>query len=156
MGREIERKFLVTSDGWRVLEHSADLIRQGYLSTGGGVTVRVRTVNDRIGLITIKSGGAAIERAEFEYEIPIADARELLVRCPGRLIEKRRHHLDLPNGEWVVDEFGGGHRGLVLLEVELPSAATPIELPDWVGAEVTGQAEYYNSALAALPVGGEI
>lgn len=156
MGREIERKFLVTTDAWRDLGHSVDLIRQGYLSTNSGVTVRVRTVDDRVGFLTIKSGGAAIERAEFEYEIPLEDARELLVRCPGRLIEKRRHHIDLPNGEWVVDEFGGGHKGLVLLEVELPSAATPIELPEWVGAEVTGQAAYYNSALAALPAGGEI
>lgn len=156
MGREIERKFLVTSDAWRALAADVDAIRQGYLSSNGGVTVRVRTVNDRIGFITIKSGGAVIERAEFEYEIPIEDARELLVRCPGRLIEKRRHHLGLPGGEWVIDEFGGRHKGLVLLEVELPSASASIELPDWVGAEVTGRAEYYNSTLAALPTGGEI
>ena len=156
MGREIERKFLVTTDAWRGEERSVDVIRQGYLSSNGGVTVRVRTVNDRVGFLTIKSGGAVLERAEFEYEIPIEDARELLLRCPGRLIEKRRHHLDRPGGQWVVDEFSGRHKGLVLLEVELPSAAVPIELPDWVGTEVTGQAEYYNAMLAALPSGGEI
>jgi adenylate cyclase len=156
VGREIERKFLVKGDAWRGQATKSDTIRQGYLSSSGGVTVRIRTVNDRRGFITIKSGGASIERAEYEYEIPIEDARELLMRCPGRLIEKRRHHLDLSGGEWVVDEFAGRHTGLILLEVELPSAASGIDLPDWLGDEVTGKAEYYNSTLAALPTGGEI
>lgn len=156
MGREIERKFLVTSDAWRALVKRTDTVRQGYLSSSGGITVRIRTVGDRKGLITIKSGGLAIERAEYEYDIPIGDARELLMRCPGRLIEKHRHFLDLPGGEWVVDEFAGRHAGLILLEVELPSADSDIDLPDWLGEEVTGKAEYYNSTLAALPTGGEI
>ena len=156
MGREIERKFLLVRDEWRGLVTRTDTIRQGYLSSNGGATVRIRTKNDRQGFITIKSGGAVLERAEFEYEIPIEDARDLLLRCPGRLIEKRRHHLDLPGGEWVVDEFAGHHAGLVLLEVELPSAGTTPQLPDWLGEEVTGRAEYYNSTLSALSVGGEI
>lgn len=156
MGREIERKFLLARDDWHALVTQTDAIRQGYLSSNGGVTVRIRTVNDQKGFITIKSGGAVIERAEFEYEIPIEDARDLLLRCPGRLIEKRRHHLALPGGEWVVDEFAGRHAGLVLLEVELPHAGTILALPDWVGEEVTGKAEYYNSTLSALPTGGEI
>lgn len=156
MGREIERKFLLSSDAWRGLVTRTDTIRQGYLSSTGGLTVRIRTINDRKGFITIKSGGSAIERAEYEYEIPIEDARELLMRCPGRLIEKRRHHLDLEGGEWVVDEFAGRHAGLILLEVELPSVSASIELPDWLGEEVSGKAEYYNSTLAALPPGGEI
>lgn len=156
MGREIERKFLLSSDAWRGLVTRSDTIRQGYLSSTGGLTVRIRTINDRKGFITIKSGGSAIERAEYEYEIPIEDARELLMRCPGRLIEKRRHHLDLVGGEWVVDEFAGRHAGLILLEVELPSVSASIELPNWLGEEVSGKAEYYNSTLAALPPGGEI
>ena len=156
MGREIERTFLVKGDAWRALARRSYTIRQGYLSSSGGVRFRIRTFNDRKGLITIKSGGAAIERAEYEYAIPIEDARELLMRCPGRLIEKRRHHLSLAGGEWVVDEFAGRHAGLVLLEVELPNAASSIDLPDWLGEEVTGKAEYYNSTLAALPTGGEI
>ena len=156
MGREIERKFLVKSEAWRTLVTSADTVRQGYLSASGDVTVRIRTVNDARGLLTIKSGGLAIERAEYEYDIPIGDARELLTRCLGHLIEKRRHHLALPGGEWVVDEFFGHHAGLILLEVELPSADSSIDLPDWVGEEVTGRAQYYNSTLAALPTGGEI
>ena len=156
MGREIERKFLVQRDDWRAMATRADTIRQGYLSTTSGVTVRIRTTNDRKGFITIKSGGAVMDRAEFEYEIPIEDARDLLLRCPGRLIEKRRHQLDLPGGEWVVDEFAGRHQGLLLLEVEIADAETPLDLPDWVGPEVTGKAEYYNSTLAALAPGGEI
>lgn len=149
MAREIERKFLVGRDDWRPLVQKTDAVRQGYLSNTGGVTVRVRTINETRGVLTIKTGGAVLDRAEFEYEVPIADARELLVRCPGRLIEKRRHHLDLPGGDWVVDEFGGRHRGLILLEVELPDSQAVIELPDWVGEEVTGRAEFYNASLAA-------
>lgn len=151
MGREIERKFLLAGDDWRAHVLSTDTIRQGYLSTANGITIRIRTINDGRGFITIKAGGAALERSEFEYPIPIGDARQLLMRCLGRLIEKRRHHLDLPDGDWVVDEFQGGHAGLVLLEVELPDGNTPIERPDWLGEEVTGKAEYYNSTLANLP-----
>lgn len=155
MGREIERKFLLAGDGWRARVTRTETIRQGYLSTTGGVTVRIRTVNDWTGLITIKSGGAVIERAEFEYEIPIEDARALLMRCPGRLIEKHRHHLDLAGGDWVVDEFTGRNTGLVLVEVELAHAEAAIDRPDWLGGEVTGRPEYYNSTLAALSPGGE-
>lgn len=149
MAREIERKFLVTRDDWRQLVKKTDAVRQGYLSSAGGITVRIRTVNETKGLLTIKTGGAVLDRAEFEYEVPIADARELLVRCPGRLIEKRRHHLGLPGGDWVVDEFAGRHHGLILLEVELPDSQATIDLPDWVGEEVTGRAEFYNATLAA-------
>ncbi|MBN9310638.1 MAG: CYTH domain-containing protein [Devosia sp.] len=156
MAIEIERKFLVASDGWRPLVASSHTLRQGYLSTGGsGVTVRVRTVDDRQGFITIKSGGSALARAEFEYEVPIADARQLLGLSRGAQIDKTRHRLDLPGGEWVVDEFGGRHRGLVIAEVELESPTGQLALPDWLGNEVTGNPQYYNSSLAML-VGGDI
>jgi adenylate cyclase len=148
MAREIERKFLLRGPEWRQQSTRSSEIRQGYLSREGGVTVRVRTIDDARGFITIKMGGAVIDRAEFEYEIPIGDARELLAASTGGRIEKRRHHLDLPGGEWVVDEFLGRHAGLVLLEVELPSGDAAIELPGWVGEEVTGNPDYYNSTLA--------
>jgi adenylate cyclase len=156
MGREIERKYLLKDDGWRRHVTRTERMRQGYLSSSDGVTVRIRSIDERIGLLTIKSGGSKLERAEFEYEVPIADARELLDLCPGRQVEKHRHHLDLPGGDWVVDEFDGCHAGLIVLEVELPRSDAEIERPHWLGEEVTGNPAYYNSTLAALPPGGEI
>jgi CYTH domain-containing protein len=155
MGIEIERKYLIAADGWRDIVTSTRLLRQGYLTAGSGVTVRVRTVDDRIGYITIKSGGSALARAEFEYEVPIADARQMLGYVRGAQIEKLRHSLDLPGGDWVVDEFQGRHAGLLIAEVELESPTGKLDLPDWLGDEVTGDPQYYNSSLAML-VGGEI
>lgn len=156
MAIEIERKFLVADDRWRQLVTRSETLRQGYLTTGGsGVTVRVRTIDDARGYITIKSGGSALARAEFEYEVPITDARQLLGLSRGAQIEKTRHSLSLPGGDWVVDEFLGRHVGLLIVEVELQSPTGALELPDWLGDEVTGDPQYYNSSLAML-VGGEI
>ena len=155
MGIEIERKYLVASDGWRGLVKTTQQLRQGYLTAGGGVTVRVRTVDDRTGYLTIKSGGSALARAEFEYEIPVTDARQMLGYSRGAQIEKVRYSLDLPGGDWVVDEFQGRHAGLLIAEVELETPTGKLDLPDWLGDEVTGDPQYYNSSLAML-VGGEI
>ena len=156
MAIEIERKFLVLNSDWRQHVRSSHALRQGYLTTGGtGVTVRVRTIDDAKAFITIKSGGSALARAEFEYEVPIADARQLLGLSRGSQIDKMRHVLDLPGGDWVVDEFRGRHAGLILVEVELQSPTAPLDLPAWIGVEVTGDPQYYNSSLAML-VGGEI
>ena len=156
MGIEIERKFLVAEDGWRKLVTRSEKLRQGYLASAGGVTVRVRTIDEHHAYITIKSGGSALARAEFEYEIPVADARQMLGYCRGAQIEKVRHSLDLPGGDWVIDEFRGRHDGLILAEVELESPTGPLEKPAWLGDEVTGDPQYYNSSLAALPSGGEV
>lgn len=150
MAIEIERKFLIAAEGWRQHVTSVKRLRQGYLSMGGTVTVRVRTVDDAVGYITIKNGGSALARAEFEYEVPIADARQMLSFCRGALIEKRRHALDLSGGEWVVDAFEGQHDGLLLAEVEFDDPAAVLELPNWLGREVTGDPRYYNSSLATL------
>jgi CYTH domain-containing protein len=155
MGIEIERKYLIAGDAWRHLVTSSQLLRQGYLTAGSGVTVRVRTVDDSIGYLTIKSGGSALARAEFEYEVPIADARQMLGYIRGAQIEKRRYLLELSGGDWVVDEFQGRHAGLLIAEVELESPTGKLDLPDWLGDEVTGDPQYYNSSLAML-VGGEI
>ena len=155
MGIEIERKYLVAGDGWRDLVKTTQQLRQGYLTAGSGVTVRIRTVDDRTGYLTIKSGGSALARAEFEYEIPVTDARQMLGYSRGAQIEKIRHSLDLPGGDWVIDEFQGRHTGLMIAEVELQSPTGTLDLPDWIGDEVTGDPQYYNSSLAML-VGGEI
>ena len=156
MAIEIERKFLVAGDGWRDFLRRKETLRKIYLTTGGkGVTVRVRTIDDARGFITIKSGGSALARAEFEYDVPIADARQMLGLSRGAQIEKTRHSLELAGGDWVVDEFHGRHEGLIIVEVELDTPTAALELPGWVGDEVTGDPQYYNSSLAML-VGGEI
>ena len=155
MGIEIERKYLVAGNGWRDLVKTTQQLRQGYLTAGSGVTVRIRTVDDRTGYLTIKSGGSALARAEFEYEIPVTDARQMLGYSRGAQIEKIRYSLDLPGGDWVIDEFQGRHSGLMIAEVELESPTGALDLPDWIGDEVTGDPQYYNSSLAML-VGGEI
>lgn len=156
MAIEIERKFLVSGDGWRQHVIRGERLKQGYLSTGNGVTVRIRTIDDDRAFITIKGGGSALARAEFEYPIPIADARQLLGHCTGIPITKHRHVLDLPGGDWIVDVFEGRHEGLVLAEVELQAPTGDLALPGWLGREVTGDPQFYNSSLAALASGGEI
>ena len=156
MAIEIERKFIVTGDGWLPHVIRSEQLKQGYLSTGGGVTVRIRTIDDDHAFITIKGGGSALARAEFEYPIPITDARQLLGYCTGIPILKLRHSLDLPGGDWVIDAFEGRHHGLVLAEVELKSPTGDLALPGWLGREVTGDPQYYNASLAALASGGEI
>lgn len=156
MGIEIERKFLLASDGWRALVKRSEMLRQGYLARGDGLTVRVRSIDDARGYITIKAGGVGISRSEFEYEVPIADALELLDLCRDAQVEKVRHTLDLAGGDWVVDEFAGRHDGLILAEVELESPTAHVERRDWLGVEVTDDPRYYNSRLAALPRGEEI
>ncbi len=156
MAIEIERKFLVASAGWRSLVIRTERLRQGYLASGSGVTVRVRTVDDRKAFLTIKGGGSALARAEFEYGIPLAEGQQLLGFCLGTEIQKLRHILDFPGGDWVIDEFGGRHAGLVVAEVELASPRAVLPTAEWLGAEVTGQPQYYNSSLSMLPGAGEI
>jgi adenylate cyclase len=143
---EIERKFLVVGESWRGLGHIVP-IRQGYLASSESLSVRVRQAGPHA-FLTVK-GGAGLVRAEYEYEIPLDEAVEMLDRlCHPPLIEKRRHVLDLDGIEWVVDEFGGALSGLVLAEVELDSAEQQVDLPGWVGREVTDDPRYLNASLA--------
>ena len=149
MGVEIERKFLVTSDQWRDLA-PGELYRQGYIPTIES-TVRIRIIRDR-GFITIKGITQGISRAEFEYEIPLKDATEMLDSlCNPPLIEKYRHTIELNGLVWEVDEFLGENRGLTIAEVELKSADQVIELPDWIGEDVSHDPRYYNSNLTKHP-----
>lgn len=146
MAKEIERKFLVSGDfDAYVTEHHR--IAQGYLNTDPDRTVRVRLLDDR-GYITVKGRNEGCVRCEWEYEIPSADAAEMLGICNGG-IEKIRNIIPAGNGlVWEVDVFGGRHKGLVVAEIELPSADTPFARPEWLGEEVTGDPAYYNSTLA--------
>jgi CYTH domain-containing protein len=150
VGIEIERKFLIKSDEWR---QSAIGTRycQGYLTTAVEPTVRVRIAGDR-GFITVKSATAGMSRLEFEYEIPLADADLMLVRlCAKPLIEKTRYRVDHGGLTWEIDEFAGENAGLIIAEVELESHEQQIELPVWVGREVTGDPRYYNACLVKNP-----
>jgi len=150
MATEIERKFLVTDGRWRPLA-PAQRYRQGYLATAAGTTVRVRTVGGR-GFLTVKGPSAGAARAEYEYEIPLADANEMLdTLCEGLLIDKQRRKIDHHGRVWEVDEFFGDNSGLVIAEVELDDEAQEVVLPDWVGEEVTGDPRYYNANLVRHP-----
>ncbi len=150
MGVEIERKFLVTSDLWRDLAPGV-LYRQGYISTQPERTVRVRIVGDRA-FITLKGVTEGIARSEFEYPIPVEDANQILnVLCASPLIEKYRHKINLNGLVWEVDEFLGENQGLVIAEVELENAEQAIDLPDWIGEDVSHDARYYNSNLVNHP-----
>jgi adenylate cyclase len=150
MAIEIERKFLVKGDSWRSLG-TGTIYRQGYIATVNGATVRVRIAGETA-YITIKDKSQGFSRQEFEYSIPIADAEMMLdTLCDRPLIEKIRYRINLGNLLWEVDEFLGENQGLILAEVELTNEEQPIELPDWIDREVTGDRRYYNSNLAKTP-----
>jgi CYTH domain-containing protein len=150
MSREIERKYLVVGEAWRS-PGTAIRLRQGYLSTVKERTVRVRVAGDA-GYLTVKGITRGATRTEFEYEIPVADADHMLDElCERPLIEKTRHLVDHGDLTWEIDEFGGVNTGLVIAEVELEDEAQPIDLPGWVGDEVTADPRYFNANLIAHP-----
>ena len=145
MAIEIERKFLVDKRKMRGLKFlSSEKIFQGYLSRDP--TVRVRLKGER-GFLTIKSLTRGISRQEFEYEIPTADAEELLKLCGRKVLKKYRRKIFYGGHIWEIDFFAGRHAGLILAEVELSSPDEPVDLPDWITVEVSGDKRYYNSNL---------
>lgn len=149
MRTEIERKFLVKEGAWR--EASAKTYRQGYLSTVKERTVRVRTIDDKA-FLTIKGETVGATRREYEYEIPLEEANELLDElCERPLIEKKRHKLVHGGLTWEIDVFFGDNEGLIFAEVELESENQVFEKPDWVGEEVTADPRYYNANLITNP-----
>lgn len=148
MAFEIERKFVVVGDGWRGLATDSHLLRQGYLSSNAKATVRVRSWDDARAVITLKGAARGLRRAEYEYEIPIEDARDMLEMARPHVLEKRRHLVPFAGLLWEVDIFEGRHAGLMIAEVELESEDQHVELPDWVGAEVTHDNRFYNASLS--------
>lgn len=147
MGLEIEQKYLVRNDSYREMPNSVREIRQGYLSRVPERTVRVRTVDDK-GFITVKGLTRGLVRLEYEYEIPVTDARELLTLCDPPVIEKRRYIVDYAGKKWEVDEFMGHLSPLVVAEIELNSEDEQYEIPPFIGKNVTGDPRYYNSNLS--------
>ena len=148
MGIEIERKFLVVGDAWRAAP--AIGYAQGYLNRDRHRTVRVRIVRGEAWL-TIKGVSVGATRAEFEYAIPVSDAEQLLALCDGPVVRKTRRVVEHAGANWEIDEFQGDNAGLVVAEIELPAEDAEFERPDWLGAEVTHDARYFNSSLATSP-----
>lgn len=151
MGYEIERKFLVKGE-YKLLSFKSYRIRQGYLSVNESNVVRVRTKGDKA-YLTVKSALAGTEftRNEWEYEIPLADADEMLAACESSVIDKTRYLVQVGRHVFEVDEFDGDNEGLVMAEVELKSEDEPFERPGWLGEEVTGDVRYYNAYLSQHP-----
>lgn len=152
MGIEIERKFLVSGEGWR--GGKAESIRQGYLSTDPDRVVRVRVSGDT-GYLTVKGRSHGARRVEVELEIPRAQAAELLALCKGALIEKTRHHSEHSGFAWVVDEFLGDCAGLLVAELEVSDESDFARAltcpPAWLGRDVTDDPRLSNSALSERP-----
>jgi CYTH domain-containing protein len=144
---EIERKFLVIKEIWKEFEKpSPSRIVQAYLVNSAEKTVRIRIKGTK-GFLTIKGPTQGISRAEFEYEIPLKDADELISTFAEKVIEKFRYEIAYKNHIWEVDVFAGKLEGLCLAEIELNSEDEHFELPDWVGEEVSTDPNYYNSNL---------
>ena len=150
---ETERKFLVVGE-YKSQAYNATRIQQGYIASGNGRTVRVRIRGDK-GYLTIKgpSGLAGLTRYEFDTEIPLDDARDLMQICEPGIIDKTRFLVKSPDGchVWEIDEFYGDNEGLVLAEVELSSEDEHFLKPDFVGREVTGDRRFYNSHMRNYP-----
>ncbi len=152
MALEIERKFLVNSCAFKQEVVRQTRIVQGYLSSVPERTVRVRVKDDK-GFLTIKGMGSTsgASRYEWEKEIPLAEAEELLAICEPGVIDKTRYEVESGPFTFEVDEFYGDNVGLVLAEIELPNEDTRFDRPEWLGREVTGDPSYYNSMLMKHP-----
>ena len=152
MPQEIERKFLVTGDGWRRLATSSQALAQGYIANTPLASVRVRiAAQEGKAWLTINSAVPGTTRQEFEYAIPLAEARELLTLATGAVIAKTRHQVPVGAHVFEVDVFEGDNAGLVVAEAELDTEQESIALPDWIGAEISHDRRYYNAALSAHP-----
>lgn len=147
MAKEIERKYLVAKDGWKKLDllkkHN---IEQGYIHDDGNLAVRIR-ITDEDAWLTIKCDGKGISRSEYEYQIPLKDGQALIKKAPKTLKKTRSYVRDEKNQLWEIDQFKGLNRGLTLAEIELPSARTHVEIPEWLGREVSEDPNYLNTNL---------
>lgn len=151
MGQEIERKFLLQSDAWRSEVRDSVHLVQGYLLRGEHSAIRVRITGDTAEL-NIKHALNGIHRHEYEYPLPIDDARELIEHVAQRpLIDKTRHHVVHGDHLWEIDEFHGENAGLIVAEIELQAVDEAFDRPSWLGKEVSDDARYYNSNLSRVP-----
>jgi adenylate cyclase len=149
MSIEIERKYLVKGEEWRRLADPVQYV-QGYLVSDEKRTVRVRIAGNS-GFLTIKGKSVGMSRKEFEYPIPLDDARELILLSKIPIVEKKRSKIEWEGKIWEVDEFEGQNKGLILAEIELKSEEERFTIPPWIGVEVTGDIRYFNSYLSQNP-----
>jgi adenylate cyclase len=149
MAIEIERKFLVKGEGWRGYADPVQYV-QGYLLADERRTVRIR-IAGKCGFITIKGKSDGMSRKEFEYQIPLDDALEIMQLSSIPLIEKKRSRIEWEGKIWEVDEFEGRNKGLIMAEIELKAEDEHFNLPPWIGEEVTGNLRFYNSYLSQNP-----
>lgn len=149
MAKEIERKFLVATDGWRPKARMGKSFRQAIIFSEGNRTIRIRAIDRKKARLTIKIGiNGHLSRHEFEYDVPMSDAEELLSMANGSMITKTRYEVKHAKHLWEIDVYGGDLEGLVVAEVEMKSEKEQPELPDWLGREVTGDNRYSNQSLA--------
>ena len=151
MAEEIERKFLVSKPGWHQPGLQGQHIVQGYLSSNAKATVRVRLIDDARAVLTIKGPAQGISRSEFEYAIPLDDARSMLELAKPHIVAKTRYEIPDGGHVWEVDVFEGAHEGLVVAEVELDSEDEAIDPPDWIGIEVSHDDRFANASLSRTP-----
>ena len=149
---EIERKFLTKNSSWKKNILKSEPIIQGYLASasGNGITVRIR-VTGQHGYMTFKGPRVGISRTEYEYQVPINDAKSILLESQAPTVKKVRHTVMHDGDEWVVDVFKGNNKGLTVAEIELESEDQSFKMPSWIKREVTGEQPYRNSRLAINP-----
>lgn len=150
MGIEIERKYLVKNDSWRDSADDGTAFEQGYLSSNRDCSVRVRIEGDQARL-NIKSATLGVVRQEFEYSIPLNEARELLDSFCPNTVSKTRYLIPFAGKTWELDVFSKSNAGLIVAEIELEHEDEQPELPDWAGKEVSGDPRYYNTELSRHP-----
>lgn len=151
MATEIERKFLVVGEQWRTQWTREVVMRQGYIIGGKKASVRVRMADDKA-FLNIKSATLTITRKEYEFEMPVQDADEILSNlCDGPLIEKKRFYVPHNGHVWEIDEFDGDNKGLIVAEIELRHAQASFDKPGWLGNEVSDDPRYYNVCLVQHP-----
>jgi adenylate cyclase len=149
--QEIERKFLVASDGWRAGADQGRSFRQAYLAETDRAAVRVRISDGKDAVITIKSARAGLSRSEFEYAVPLADAEAMTELRQGSVLQKTRFRAPHAGRTWEVDVYAGDNVGLIVAEIEIESETAKVDLPPWLGREVTGERRFYAAQLAQRP-----
>ena len=149
MALEIERKFLVESEGYKALGNASEIL-QVYLKTSKKMSIRVR-IDDMVASLAIKSKVSHRVNREYEYNIPIDEARSIIKLDDLPIISKTRYQLENKGHSWEIDEFHGVNAGLVIAEIELAHEDEIFELPEWIGKEVTEDIKYLNSNLAIHP-----
>ncbi len=151
MGTEIERKFLLLNDSWRAEINASSKIVQAYLANTGLSSIRIRLQDEKVNL-NIKSMTIGISRTEYEYSLPLGDAKEMIRSlCLRPVIEKTRYYIKQDLHTWEIDEFKGENQGLQIAEIELSHIDEEFAQPNWLGQEVSDDERYYNVSLVKKP-----